>query len=112
MQATHTCAFYNHFLFIISRHKWRHRSWFTILIQRHVDHVAAGNVTYFSCDQVFSHDLDSHFHTATPNVVHLTMYCHHVAYISGGQKIKSFHLAVTTVRSWLCLIATMAAASS
>src|SRR2546425_1342284 len=48
-------------------------------------------MTYFSGDQVFSHDLDSNLHTGAPYVVHLTMYRHHIANISRSQKIESLY---------------------
>src|SRR6266567_5903693 len=91
MFTTKTCLIYNLFLFVVSRHKWGHGSWFTVLIQRHIDHVAAGNVTYFSGYHVFSHDLNSNLHACPSYIAHFTVDRNNISNKSGSQKIKSFH---------------------
>src|SRR5438132_5673512 len=91
MQATNTRPFYNRFLFIVSRYKWGHRSRLTILIHRHIDHVAAGNVTYVSGYQVFGHDLDSNLHARSSYIVHFAVDSNNISDKSGSQKIKSLH---------------------
>src|SRR5258708_20348945 len=91
MQVTNTRPFYNRFLCIVSRYKWGHRSWLTILIYRYIDHVAAGNVTYVSSYHVFGHDLDSNLHARSSYIVHFAVDSNNISDKSGSQKIKSLH---------------------
>src|SRR5260221_12716340 len=91
MQMTNTRPFYNRFLFIVSRYKWGHRSWLTILIHRHIDHVAAGNVTYVSAYQVFSHDIDSNLHARSSYIVHFAVDSNNISDQSESQRIKSIN---------------------
>src|SRR2546421_10188244 len=91
MHTTNTRPFYNRFLFIVSRHEWGHRSRFTVLIQRHIDHVAAGNMPYFSGYHIFRHNLDSNLHARPSHIGHFTMDRNDISNKSGSQKIKSLH---------------------
>src|SRR5947209_3719640 len=91
MQTTNGCPFYNCFLFIVSRHEWGHRGWFTVLIQRHIDYVAAGNMPYFSGYHVFSHDLHSDLHARSSYIGHFTVDRNNISNKSGSQKIESLH---------------------
>ena len=47
---SNACPFYNRFLFIISRHKWGYRCWFTVCIQCNIDYVAVGDVVSVQCE--------------------------------------------------------------
>src|SRR5258708_15828164 len=91
MHMTNSCPFYNRFFFIVSRHKWWHRSWFPILIQRHIDHVAAGDLTYFPGRQIFGSHLNPNLHARSSNIVHFTIDRNNISNKSGGQEIKSLY---------------------
>src|SRR5260370_18768551 len=91
MHMTNTCPFYNRFFFIGSRQKWRHRSWFPILIQRYIDHVAAGDLTYFPGRQIFGSHLNPNLHARSSNIVHFTIDRNNISNKSGGQEIKSLY---------------------
>src|SRR5260370_17761655 len=91
MHTTDMCAFYNRFLLIVSRRKRRHRSRFSILIECHIDHIATGDLSDLSGNQIFSCYFNSNLHTRASNIMQLTVARNNIPDKSGSQKIKSLH---------------------
>ncbi len=90
MQATSPGMLDDASLFFVCRDQWGHRGRLSVLVQRHIDNIAAGDLANLSRDQIFGCDLYTDLHTCASDIVHRAVDGDDIADEGRRQKVEAF----------------------